>query len=66
MLSLPTSFKSVNNAVNNVDAKQLLRAQVDRLPVEKQLEFIDFALHLIENRTCHDGRFTGDSTALVD
>ena len=35
---------------SNVDPKQLLRAQVDQMPVEKQREFVDVALQLLGDR----------------
>ncbi len=35
----------------NVDPKQVLRAHVDQLPVEKQREFVASAFQLIAERT---------------
>ena len=52
MLSLPMPHEKLHETATTLDPKQSLRAHVDQLPIEKQLEFVDLALHLIENRTC--------------
>jgi hypothetical protein len=51
MLSVPVS-QAPRTTITNLDPKQRLRAHIDQLPIEKQLEFVDLALHLIEERTC--------------
>ncbi len=46
---LPLQIK--RQRATNVDPKQLLRAHIDQLPIEKQHEFITLAFRLIAERT---------------
>jgi len=49
----------------NVDPKQLLRAHVDKLPIEKQYEFIAAACQLLGDRIdINDDEFTPKSKLL--
>lgn len=52
---LPLQIKRRTTA--NVDPKQLLRAHVEQLPVEKQREFVESALQLLAQRS-KSGRTT--------
>ncbi len=46
-----------------VDPKQVLRAHIDRLPTEKQQEFIALAFQLIAERTVTNESERGVSTS---
>ncbi len=49
----------------NIDAKQLLRAHIDQLPIEKQHEFIAAAFQLLGDRIdISDAEFTPKSKLL--
>jgi hypothetical protein len=45
---LPLQIK--RRVTSEVDPKQLLRAHVEQMPIEKQLEFVETALELLGNR----------------
>jgi hypothetical protein len=45
-----SSLQITRRLETNVDPKQLLRAHVDQLPVEKQHEFVAAALQLLGDR----------------
>jgi hypothetical protein len=55
----PLQIKRQRNA--NVDPKQVLRAHIDQLPVEKQREFITSAFQLMAERTRISEANTGAS-----
>lgn len=44
------SLRIKRSADTNIDPKQLLRAHVEQLPVEKQIEFIAAAFQLMGDR----------------